>query len=105
MELEALESLEQRAQRLVLSCKDGIGGTTMLWCEGLLHYFLLYVWHCSLPHDGGEWKVCYFNRESEALESLEQCAQRLVLSCTAGIGGTTMLWSGELCGCEDVARV
>ena len=39
------------------------------------------------------------------LGDVEQRAQRLVLSCTAGIGGTTMLWSGELCGCEDVARV
>ena len=24
----------------------------LLVFEGLLHYFLLYTWHCSLPHDG-----------------------------------------------------
>ena len=36
--------------------------------------------------------VRHGSMESEALESLEQCAQRLVLSSTDGIGGTTMLW-------------
>ena len=24
----------------------------LLVFEGLLHYFLLYTWHCSLPHVG-----------------------------------------------------
>ena len=32
----------------------------LLVFEGLLHYFLLYMWHCSLPHDGVEWKVWFF---------------------------------------------
>ena len=67
MESEALESLEQCAQRLVLSCTDGIGGTTMLWCEGLLHYFLLYVWYCSLSYDGGDCKVCLGTRQAADL--------------------------------------
>ena len=58
--------------------------------EGFLHYFLLYVWHRSLPHDGGEWKVWYFKayllssawsgHSGTRGEGL--CAQRLVLMCT-----------------------